>query len=61
MRASRTDKGVSAIMNVVSCKLHKHADKTEEEIKKLLNEILPKDIKVFKFFEVSNTFDSKNI
>jgi tRNA pseudouridine38-40 synthase len=61
MRASRTDKGVSAIMNVVSCKLHKHADKTEEDLKKSLNEILPNDIKVFKFFEVSNTFDSKNM
>jgi len=61
MRASRTDKGVSAIMNVVSCKLHKYEDKTEEEIKKLLNETLPKDIQVFKFFEVSNAFDSKEM
>ena len=61
MRASRTDKGVSAIMNVVSCKLHKYEDKTPEEIKKSLNETLPKDIKVFKFFEVSNKFNSKDM
>lgn len=61
MRASRTDKGVSAIMNVVSCKLHKYENKSEEELKKSLNEVLPKDIQVFKFFEVSNAFDSKEM
>ena len=61
MRASRTDKGVSAIMNVVSCKLHKYEDRSLEDIKNNLNNTLPKDIKIFKFFEVSNNFDSKEM
>ena len=34
MRASRTDKGVSAIMNVVSVKLHKYPNMSEIEMKK---------------------------
>jgi tRNA pseudouridine38-40 synthase len=56
-RASRTDKKVSAIMNVVSCKLHKFL--SDEEMKKVCNEALPKDIKIFRFIEVSRNFDSK--
>jgi len=60
MRASRTDKRVSAIMNVVNCKLHKYEDRNFEDIKKLLNENLPSDIKIFKVLEVSGGFDSKD-
>ena len=60
MRASRTDKGVSAIMNVVSAKLHKYPNINEIEMKKILNEVLPKDIRVFRIIEVSNHFDSKD-
>jgi tRNA pseudouridine38-40 synthase len=59
MRASRTDKKVSAIMNVISCKLHKDPTLDEEDMKKLINENLPKDIKVFRMIEMSRTFDSK--
>lgn len=59
MRASRTDKKVSAIMNVVSCKLHKFPDQDETDIKRIVNEQLPKDIKIFRVIEVSNSFDSK--
>ena len=60
MRASRTDKGVSAVMNVVSCKLHKYPDTTELDMKKKVNEILPKDIHVFRIIEVSEHFDAKD-
>lgn len=60
MRASRTDKKVSAIMNVVSCKLHKHPDMDEEDLKNKANELLPSDIKIFRVIEVSKSFDSKD-
>ena len=60
MRASRTDKGVSAIMNIVSVKLHKYPNMSEIEMKKKLNDILPKDIRVFRIIEVSDHFDSKD-
>ena len=60
MRASRTDKGVSAIMNVVSCRLHKYPDLNENEMKLKVNLELPKDIKIFRFIEVSDHFDSKS-
>ena len=60
MRASRTDKGVSAIMNVVSAKLHKYPNINEIEMKQKLNEVLPKDIRIFRIIEVSDHFDSKD-
>ena len=60
MRASRTDKGVSAIMNVVSVKLHKYPNMDEIDMKEKLNKILPKDIRVFRIIEVSDHFDSKD-
>ena len=59
MRASRTDKGVSAIMNVISAKLHKYPNISEQDMKEKLNAILPKDIRIFRVIEVSNHFDSK--
>lgn len=59
MRASRTDKGVSAVMNVVSCKLHKYPEISEKDMKQKLNDILPKDIHIFRFIEMSEHFDSK--
>ena len=60
MRASRTDKGVSAIMNVVSAKLHKYPNISELDMKAKLNEVLPKDIRIFRIIEVSDHFDSKD-
>ena len=60
MRASRTDKGVSAIMNVVSCKLHKYPNMCENEMKEKVNKFLPEDIKVFRIIEVSGHFNSKD-
>ena len=60
MRASRTDKGVSAIMNVVSVKLHKYPNIDEIAMKEKLNKILPKDIHIFRIIEVSDHFDSKD-
>ena len=47
-------------MNVISCKLHKYAERSEEEIKKSINEKLPSDIKIFRIFEISNNFNSKH-
>jgi tRNA pseudouridine38-40 synthase len=58
-RASRTDKKVSAVMNVVSVKLHKIPDFNEDQIKGELNKRLPQDIKVFRIIEVSPSFDAK--
>ena len=60
MRASRTDKGVSAVMNVISVKLHKYPDLNENDMKNKINNLLPKDIKIFRFIEVSDRFDSKD-
>ena len=59
-RASRTDKKVSAVMNVVSVKLHKVPEFDENQIKTKLNENLPSDIKIFKIIEVSPSFDAKD-
>jgi len=61
MRASRTDKKVSAIMNVISCKLHKHPEMDEDAMKTVANELLPSDIKIFRIIEVSKSFDSKDM
>ena len=60
MRASRTDKGVSAIMNVVSAKLHKYPNLSEIEMKQKINAVLPKDIRILRIIEVSDHFDSKD-
>lgn len=60
MRASRTDKGVSAIMNVVSCKLHKYPNRTEEDMKNNTNELLPLDIRIFRIIEMSDNFNAKD-
>lgn len=57
-RASRTDKRVSAVFNMVSCKLHKLPDKDEESLKSDLNQILPKDIRIFQIIEVSKNFSA---
>lgn len=57
-RASRTDKKVSAIFNMVSAKLHKFD--TDEEMKEKINKLLPEDVKIFKVIEVSQSFDAKD-
>ena len=56
MRASRTDKGVSAIMNVISVKLHKYPNIDENGMKEKLNKVLPKDIRVFRIIELDGLF-----
>lgn len=58
-RASRTDKGVSALRNVVSCKLQLPNGKTEQEWIAPLNAILgPKRISVFRIVIATASFDS---
>ena len=65
-RASRTDKKVSAVFNMISCKLHKQDE--EEIMKEKINKMLPEDIKIFSKFiynikeviEVSKSFDAKD-
>lgn len=59
-RASRTDKKVSAAMNIVSCKLHKYEDKSNEYIIENLNKDLPDDIKIINILEVSSSFNAKD-
>ena len=44
-RSSRTDKKVSAVFNMISCKLHKYDD--EETMKEKINKLMPEDIKIF--------------
>ncbi|XP_058797806.1 pseudouridylate synthase 1 homolog [Phymastichus coffea] len=53
-RAARTDKGVSAVRQVVSLKL------PENPCKDSINENLPKDIKVFAIKRVTKGFNSKS-
>jgi tRNA pseudouridine(38-40) synthase len=59
-RASRTDKRVSAVMNVISVKLHKIPDFNEDQMKEELNKKLPQDIRIFRVIEVSPSFDAKD-
>ncbi|XP_077266936.1 pseudouridine synthase 1 [Temnothorax americanus] len=53
-RAARTDKGVSAIRQVVSLKLPENSDKT------VINQFLPDVIRVFGIKRVTKGFNSKN-
>ncbi|CAK9805372.1 Pseudouridylate synthase 1 homolog [Anthophora plagiata] len=53
-RAARTDKGVSAVRQIVSLKLPDNVNKEE------INEHLPKDIRVFGIKRVTKSFNSKN-
>lgn len=53
-RAARTDKGVSAVRQVVSLQLPDHVNKED------INEYLPKDIRVFDVKRVTKSFNSKN-
>ena len=57
MRACRTDKGVHAAGQVVSLKMEMAMAK--EEIKAKLNELLPKDIRIFGVLETAGSFHSK--
>ncbi|KAK2588708.1 hypothetical protein KPH14_001598 [Odynerus spinipes] len=52
-RAARTDKGVSAVRQVVSLKLPEHV------CKKSINEFLPNEIRVFDIKRVTKGFNSK--
>ncbi|CAF4247276.1 unnamed protein product [Adineta steineri] len=54
-RAARTDKGVSAVANLVSLKLAPLENLTE-----LVNEHLPKQIRMFGVKRVAASFNSKN-
>jgi tRNA pseudouridine38-40 synthase len=54
-RAARTDKGVSACANLLTLKL----DLDEETTLPRLNEILPKQIRVFGYNKVTQGFDAK--
>lgn len=55
-RAARTDKGVSAAQNLLSLKME--LDETETLPK--LNALLPKQIRIFGFNKVTQSFDCKN-
>ncbi|UJR30942.1 hypothetical protein I4U23_018454 [Adineta vaga] len=54
-RAARTDKGVSAVANLVSLKIV-----PLENLTQLVNEQLPKQIRMFGFKRVAASFNSKN-
>lgn len=55
-RAARTDKGVSAAANMLSLKMVLDENETLPK----LNEILPKQIRVFAYNKVTQGFDCKN-
>ncbi|KAM9970901.1 hypothetical protein ACTFIR_002765 [Dictyostelium discoideum] len=59
IRCARTDKGVSAIRNVVSLKMEM-GPPDFEGMKIALNKELPKDITVFHIMRVNNSFHAKN-
>eukprot|EP00116_Pleurobrachia_bachei_P004482 sb/3464744/ len=56
-RASRTDKGVSAARQIVSCNLNLAEDQVEAGIA-AINEALPDDIVVYDFIRATKHFDS---
>ncbi|XP_043261982.1 tRNA pseudouridine synthase A [Colletes gigas] len=53
-RAARTDRGVSAVRQIVSLRLPNHANKEE------INKYLPNEIRVFGIRRVTKGFNSKN-
>ena len=57
-RASRTDKGVHALRNLISCKLQQPPDGVEACIPRI-NALLPPDIRVYFMQQVTNSFNSK--
>ncbi|KAN0037939.1 hypothetical protein ACTA71_000111 [Dictyostelium dimigraforme] len=59
VRCARTDKGVSAIRNVVSLKMEM-GPPDFEGMRIALNKELPKDITVFHIMRVNNSFHAKN-
>lgn len=59
-KASRTDKYVSAAMNVISCKLHYDKGRTLDSTVADINKALPEDIRTITMIEVSNSFNAKD-
>jgi len=59
VRCARTDKGVSAVRNVVSLKMEM-GPPTFDEMRDALNQHLPHDIRVFAVKRVNNSFHAKN-
>jgi len=59
MRCARTDKGVSALRQIVSCKLELDT-KTPRNLIEATNEHLPSDIRLIDFVNVTGSFHSKN-
>jgi tRNA pseudouridine38-40 synthase len=56
-RASRTDKGVHALRNIISCKFLNPPD-GEEKCVERLNALLPKDIRIYELRPVTASFNS---
>jgi len=54
-RAARTDKGVSAAENLISLKM----ELAEDTLKKV-NELLPKQIRIFGYNKTTQSFDCKS-
>jgi tRNA pseudouridine38-40 synthase len=48
MRACRTDKGVSALGNIVSCKLQYNRDESMEVLRDRTNSFLPPHVKIYR-------------
>lgn len=59
MRSCRTDKGVHAAGQVVSCKILWNDKATRESIRESINEQLPKEIKIFGVKVVTGGFHAK--
>lgn len=60
-RASRTDKGVSALRNVANARLQLPKGKTEKEWIEPVNKILlPKKMKIFRILATTSSFDAYN-
>lgn len=59
-RCARTDKGVSALSQVVSLNMVMPPDKTEAKVVEELNANLPTDMRVFSVTATTKSFDAKN-
>jgi len=59
-RAARTDKGVSAVRQVVNCKLPIKPEEEESKYIELINTFLPDRIRVMDIRRVVRSFNSKN-
>lgn len=58
-RSSRTDKGVSSIVNINNCIINRSHTRSIDEMEDHLNELLPTDLRIQKLLKVPQSFDAQ--